>query len=377
MNFDEVRAQFPATNDTVYLAANWKSPLPNTVAEKIHDVIDGYSNRPYDTILQGIASMQPTREKVAALIGANADEVAFGRSTAEGLIWLATSFPWQEGDEVIIPKDQYPTLSYPFLAQEKNGVVVKRPAQDDWRITPEIIENAITGRTKFVVVSWPQFDNGQRPDLEGIARVCRRHNVYFVVDAIQSLGSFRINVAELGIDCLVSATYKWIFALPGLSVFYCRRELLSQFQHVHVGFLSMEEGLDSEIAAEPLKLDPAKGARRFEEGIHNYAGVAALSAAVDFINSIGVENIENRIKEISDYLCEQVTKKGCEIVSRRDNDQWSGIVLIRLPSQDPYQLYEKLHAHGVYVYAFRGCLVVGVGVYNNRGDIDKLLAYIE
>lgn len=377
VDFDEIRKLFPVTEQFAYFLANGKSPLPKSVADAAKGMIDSMMNSGVVATVLGQPMIEETRGKVARLLGCDADEIAFSKNTAEGALWLAQSMPWEEGDEVLITNHEYATIVYPFMAQAHTGMKVKLVDQDDRRITPEAIEKGFTDRTRLVVVSWPQFDNGQRCNLEAISEICHGRGALLFVDPIQCLGSIRLNVCDAGIDCLSAGTHKGLLGPTGLGVFYLRKALLEKLRPVHCGWGSMETGPDAEYNTVPYEFKPAMAARRYEEGAKNYVGLAALNAALDLIEEIGIENIESRVKELTDYLCEQAEAKGCEIVSPRDNNQWSGIVLIRLPKQDPHKLAEELRDELVLAHAMRGCMITGTNFYNNHEDIDRLVAHIE
>jgi len=377
VDFDAVRKLFPVTENFAYFLANGKSPLPKPTADAAREMIDSLMNSGVIAMALSKPLVKGTREKVARLIGCEPEEVAFSRNTAEGILWLAQSMPWEEGDEVLITRREYPTIVYPFLSQKHNGVKVIMVEQDDRRITPEVIEKGITDRTRLVAVSWPQFDTGQRPDLDAISRICHERDILFLVDPIQCLGSIRLNVREKGIDCLSAGTHKALLGLPGLGIFYCRKSLLEKLRPVHTGWGSLEEDMGTEYRTDSYDFAPAKGARRYEEGCNNLVGIAALNASLDLIEEIGSENIENHVKELTDYLCEKAEAKGCEIVSPRENNQWSGIILMRLPRQDPHKLEEELRDELILVHAMRGCLITGTNFYNNHEDIDRLISRIE
>lgn len=377
VDFEAIRKQFPITDTFAYFLANGKSPLPKPVADAAHDMIDGLMNSGVIAMALSKPLVDGTREKVAGLIGCDTDEVAFSRNTAEGVLWLAQSMPWKKGDEVLVTRREYPTLVYPFMSQEHAGVKVVLAEQEDRRITPEVIEKGITDRTRLVVVSWPQFDTGQRCDLKAISKICHGRGILLLVDPIQCLGSIRLNVREMDIDCLCAGTQKGLLGLPGFGIFYCRKELLDTLRPVHTGWGSLEKETEMEYNTESYDFQPAKAARRYEEGCKNLVSIAALNAGLSFIEKIGIENIERRVKELTDYLCEKAEAKGCEIVSPREGDEWSGIVLIRLPKQDPYKLEEELREELILAHAMRSCLITGTNFYNSFEDIDRLVSRIE
>jgi len=377
MDFEAARKLFPITENFAYFLANSKSPLPKPVADAVHEMTDSLVSLGAVPMVLSKPLIDETREKVAALIGCDAGEIAFSRNTAEGVLWLANSMPWEDGDEVLLTRHEYPSLVYSFKAQQHFGVNVVLVEQENRRITPEAIRGGITDRTRVVAVSWPQFDTGQRCDLKAISEMCRERDIVFLVDPIQCLGSIRLNVREMDIDCLSAGTQKGLLGLPGLGIFYCRQSLMEKLRPVHIGWGSLEKGVEVEHDTSSYEVDFARGARRYEEGCRNLVGIAALNAGLDLIEEIGLDNIERRVKEVTDYLCDQAEARGCEITSPRKGDEWSGIVLIRLPKQDPYKLAEELMGQSIFVYAMRECLITGTNFYNNEEDVDRFMAHIE
>jgi selenocysteine lyase/cysteine desulfurase len=377
VDFKEIRRLFPITENFAYFLANGKSPLPKPVADAAHEMIDSLANLGAIPMALSKPLIDETREKVARLIGCDDDEVGFSRNTAEGVLWLAQSMPWKEGDEALVTRHEYPSLVYPFLAQQHYGVKVVFVEQDNRRITPEAIKKGITDRTRVVAVSWPQFDTGQRCDLKTISDICHERDIVFLVDPIQCLGSIRLNVRDMGIDCLSAGTQKGLLGLPGFGIFYCRKSLLERLRAVHLGWGSLEKEVGNEYDTSSYAAEPARAARRYEEGCKDLVGIAALNAGLSLIDEIGIDNIERRLKEITDYLCAQAEAKGCEITSPRRGNEWSGIVLIRLPKQDPHELVEELRGDSILAHAMRGCLITGLNFYNNQEDVDRLVAHIE
>lgn len=377
VDFEAIRKLFPITESFAYFLANSKSPLPKPVMDAAHEMIDSLGNFGAVPLVLAKPLIDETRAKVAQLIGCDTDEIAFNRNTAEGVLWLAHSMPWKEGDEVLLTRHDYPSLVYPFQAQQHYGVKVVLVEQENRRITPEAIKSGITDRTRVVAVSWPQYDTGQRCDLKAISKICHERDIVFLVDPIQCLGSIRLNVREMGIDCLSAGTQKGLLGLPGFGIFYCRKSLLEKLRPVHLGWGGVEKGDEVESDNSSYDAELVPGASRYEEGCKSLVGIAALNAGLGLIEEIGIDNIERRLKEITDYLCDQAEAKGCEITSPRQGDEWSGIVLIQLPKQDPYKLKGELQDHGILAYAMRDCLIVGLNFYNNEEDVDRLMAHIE
>ena len=150
--------------------------------------------RNYDNELERI---EETRNAAARLLGAEVDEISFTGPTASGLNAIANGLDWARGDEVVCYLDDYPANVYPWLALERHGVkpVVLETARIG-EITPEIVERALTDRTKLVALASANYCSGYRIDLEAIGALCAERGVLFSVDAIQTLGAIPVPLDE-------------------------------------------------------------------------------------------------------------------------------------------------------------------------------------
>src|SRR5262249_50582223 len=137
--------------------------------------------------------------------------------------------------------------------------------------------------------------------------------------------------------------------------------------------------MDPDDPNAPYERAPVAAARRFEEGTRNYLGIAALNASLQLIDTIGIERIEARIGELTDYLVQQVERRGCRVESPRRPGEWSGIVLITPPPGGPTatDLVAAMHGQRITINAREGCIHMGVHFYNTREEIDRVLRVID
>ena len=120
------------------------------------------------------------------------------------------------------------------------------------------------------------IDTGQRCDLRAISKLCHERDIVFLVDPIQCLGSIRLNVQEMGVDCLSAGTQKGLLGLPGFGIFYCRRSLLEKLRPVHIGWGSLQKEVEVEYDTSSYEMEPAQGARRYEEGCRDLVGLGIV-----------------------------------------------------------------------------------------------------
>ena len=375
----QVRDLFPAAKNVTYFANNGLAPMPTPVTEAIHKALDGLQGAGVaSTLLAAPKALQDARAKTACLLGCDPDEVAFSRNTGEGIVWTAESIRWQAGDEVLVYQGEYPTVPYPFMMKESEGVKTLVRQMEERRVTPEMVERDLSPRTRLLAISFVQFDSGFRADLKRIGAVCKKNGTLLLVDAIQGLGALPLNVRDCGIDFLAAGTHKWLWGLQGLGVYYVRRELLPELRPVHIALGSMVHGDDPEYPNEEYVLDVKKDASRFEEGSHNYIGLVALNAALDLIAEIGVEAIAARIKELTDFMLAGAVERGGEVVSPRGPGEWSGIIMWRPPARRPAkEIVPAMHQELIIINEREDCVHAGLNAYNNEEDVTRVLRFLD
>lgn len=376
---EKVRDLFPAATNLTYFANNGLAPLPKPVIEAVRSALDGLHWAGVGaTYLVAPKLFAEVRAKTARLLGCDPEEVAFCRNTSEGIVWTSESIRWQPGDEVLVYQGEYPTVVYPFMMKESEGVkVVVRP-QEERRIAPAMVERDLGPRTRLLAVSFVQFDSGFRADLERIGALCRANGTLLLVDAIQGLGALPLDVRACSIDFLAAGTHKWLWGLQGLGIYYVRRDLLPELRPVHIALSSMVHGDDPEYPNQEYVVDVKSDASRFEEGSRNYIGLVALNAALDLIAEIGVEAIAARIKQLTDFMLEGAVERGAEVVSPRGPDEWSGIVLWRPPAnRSAKEIVPAMHQQRIVINEREDCVHAGINAYNSEEDIMRVLRFLE
>jgi selenocysteine lyase/cysteine desulfurase len=376
----EIRRQFPALDRYAYFTSNGLGVLPLRAVEALGARLDELSrNAIVSAIFTNGPLLDETRGRVARLLGCDAAEVAFCRNTSEGVLWAATSLRLQPGDEVLVPQGEYPANVLPWMAQESRGLVTRLLRQRARRITPDMVSEAWSERTRLLAVSFVQYNSGFRADLRRLAEVVHARGGLLFCDAIQGLGALRLDVREMGVDLLAAGTHKWLLGLQGLGVFYCRRDLLGRLEATHVATGSLISDVDPEDPEAPYERALIDAARRYEEGSRNYLAIAALNESLRLIEEVGIERIEGRIGELTGYLVHEVERRGCGVESPRGAGEWSGIVLFAPPLGGPSaaDLVAAMHAERITINAREGCVHMGVHFYNTRQDIDRVLAVID
>ena len=338
------RREFPICARKIYCAHAADAPLPRRVADAMKDSVERASidARQYEHELERI---EETRVLVARLLGAEKEEIAFTGPTASGLNTVANGLDWKTGDEVVCYLDDYPADVYPWLALERLGVqpvLLEQPARLG-EITPEIVERALTKRTRLVALASAHNVSGYAIDIDAIGALCAERGVLFSVDAIQTLGAFHLPLAN--VDFASAGAQKWMLGPSGAGVLFVKRTVRERLRPAIIGGWNVVS--PDFIAQRTVEFE--SGPRRFEPGAYGHSVLAGLRAAVELLLAAGAENISRHIMKLTQLLRDRLDSANCEILSPADKRNRCGILTFRHPRVASQQILESLERNGIVV----------------------------
>jgi selenocysteine lyase/cysteine desulfurase len=309
------------------------------------------------------------RSGAAGLIGAAPEEIALIPNTTAGINLVAEGFPWEPGDNVVLPDNEFPSNQYPWLHLAARGVEVRRVPGEDGPGLLDRLAAACDRRTRIVSVSWVAYSNGWRQDLDQLADVVHRRGALLFVDAIQALGAFPLNVAETPVDFLAADGHKWLLGPEGAGIFYLRREHLDRLRPLGLGWNSVVHCHDFSRIELVLK----DTAARYEGGTANVPGLLGLGASLELLRQFGTESISRRILEVTTLACQRLAAIGAELHTDRSGSHQSGIVAFALPGRDPAAVRRHCLGRGIVLSCRAGRLRISPHAYNDAGDVDRLI----
>jgi selenocysteine lyase/cysteine desulfurase len=368
IDVDPIRkAEFPVTEKYIYLNHAGVSPIPSRSAEAGARILYRSRDEGAFRLRQWQEIGDEARVRFARMIGATTEEVAFIKSTSEGLSFIAAGFPWKEGDNLVTANVEFPSNVYPWMRLSSRSVDVRMVPARDGRVSKEDIFAACDGKTRLIALSSVEFANGHRNDLPGIGEFCQKKGIFFCVDAIQSLGVLPMDVRSYGIDSLSADGHKWLLSPEGIGGFYISREVMEMVEPVVLGWHSVRNRFDFENYDFQLSPD----ARRFEPGSSNTVGLAAFGASLDLLLSVGVDRIWERVRRLTEGAIEAAMRRGYEIMSPRHPEDRSGIVTFRVPGADPHTLWKALLAKNVVCSPRSGGIRISPHFYNTPEEITR------
>ncbi|HSV64073.1 MAG TPA: aminotransferase class V-fold PLP-dependent enzyme [Chthoniobacterales bacterium] len=365
------RHEFPVCARKIYCAHAADAPLPRRVADAMKESIGRASidSRQYEQELERIAQ---TRALVARLLGAETEEIAFTGPTASGLNTVANGLDWKPGDEVVCYLDDYPANVYPWLALERNGVKpVLLETTSIGEITPEIVERALTKRTKLVALASASYCSGFRIDLEAIGALCAERGVLFSVDAIQTLGIFPVSLKH--VDFLSAGAQKWMLGPSGAGILYIKKSRHDLLRPPIIGGWNVVS--PNFIAQREVQFE--SGGRKFEPGAYTHSVLAGLRAAVEILLETGANEISARIQQLNGSLRDRLAPAGFEFLSPNERKNQSGILTFRHPRVPSDALWEAAMKNDIVISlrfdrANRSWLRVSPHFYNSEAEIEKI-----
>ncbi|WP_422416515.1 aminotransferase class V-fold PLP-dependent enzyme [Pseudomonas sp. GZD-222] len=320
-----------------------------------------------------MAMEQRLRERLMRLTNApSTDDIALVKNTSEALSFVAFGIHWQQGDQIVISDEEFPSNRIVWEALADQGVEVLQVSlkgQD-----PEADLLAACGpRVRLLAISAVQFATGLRLDLVRLGQGCRERKVLFCIDAIQQLGALPFDVQAYQCDFAMADGHKWMLGPEGLGVFYCRAEVRPQLKLSEYGWHMLEHMGDYNRT----EWEPARSARRFECGSPNMLGAAALDASLSLLEEVGMPHVSSLLAERVQWLYDGLAAiPGVRLHSPEDPQRRSGIVSFSIAGVDNADAYHRLKQEQVV------CITRGPGVrfsphfYTSRQIIDETLAIV-
>lgn len=361
---------------------------PNQV---INSVIDYYSNYTanahrgdYDISYEVDTKYEGVRKKVKEFINAKKDEeIVFTSGTTQSLNMIVNGFfkdYLNDGDEVLLTKAEHASNILPWFNIEKD-IKIKYIELDNELVTLDNVIKSITPNTKVISLAHITNVIGDERPIKEITDYAHKHNILVVLDAAQSAPHVKIDVENLGVDFMGFSGHK-MCGPTGIGVLYGKYELLNKLNPQNVGG-GMNNDFESNMTYRYKELP-----YRLEAGTPNIEGVIGLGSAIDYINSIGINNIENYVSNLRSYAIDKLSKfKNIDIYNK---DIKSSTIIFNVRGVHSQDTSTYLNKHGICVRAGNHCAKIlkdEIGVtntcrislyfYNTKEDIDKLVEVLD
>ena len=383
-------------NSLIYLDSGATSQKPNSVIEaesNFYRTVNAAVHRGAHLLAEDASeAYESAREKVAAFIGAISNEVIFTKSATESLNIIAYSFGNPDsrinikaGDQIVVTEMEHHANLIPWqqLAKRTGAELRWLSVTADGRIDLTNLDQVITKKTKIVAITHQSNVLGSILPVETIVKASHAVGALVVLDACQSAPHFALDVKKLDIDFLAFSGHKTL-GPTGIGVLWGKFDLLEKLEPSLFGG-SMVDSVTMESATW------AATPRKFEAGVPNMAQAVGLSAAIDYLNQIGMHNIAQHEQDLTSYLLKGIISiSGVKVIGPVDMKDRGGVVSFTVDGVHPHDVGQVLDQYGIAVRTGHHCAwplmrklnLVGTTraslyLYNSKSDVDFLLESIE
>ena len=387
-----IKKDFPLleNENITYLDSGATTQKPIQVIKAVEEFYQKYNANPhrgaYSLSVEATEQYENTRTKIAKFINArHREEIIFSKNATESLNLIAYSYGMdnlKKDDEVVISIMEHHSDLVPWQKVTKNtgSKLNYMYINDEFELTDEEIENKITDKTKIVGITHVSNVLGTINNVKKIIKYAHKKGAIVIVDASQSIPHMKIDVQDLDADFLVFSGHKMLAPL-GIGVLYGKKEILNKMSPFLMGGDMIEYVYEQDTTFAPLP-------NKFEAGTQNVEGVIGLGAAIDYIENLGYDKIQEIEKEVLSYAREELSKLDfLDLYISPNGNNHSSVISFNIKGIHPHDVASILDSEGVCVRSGNHCAqplmrFLGIDstcrasfyIYNTKEDVDKLVS---
>ncbi|MFB6088567.1 MAG: aminotransferase class V-fold PLP-dependent enzyme [Candidatus Aenigmatarchaeota archaeon] len=340
MNVKEVRKDFPVLkeNDLVYLDNACMTLRPEHVIKSITDYYKKFpactGRSSHDLARKATQKVKEARKMVGNFIGTkNSKEVLFTRNTTESINLVSRSLQFERGDKVLTSDREHNSNLIPWqMLEEKNKIkhdIVRSDQQEEFSI--ENFKDKISRETKLVSIVHTSNLDGYTLPIEQIIKIAHENGALVMIDGAQSAPHIKIDLKELDADFFAMSAHK-MCGPSGMGCLYVKEEIQEEIEP----FMTGGETVNNSWYHRREFSDPPE---KFEAGLQNVAGIIGFGSACEYINKIGLENIEKHERELNEKITDGLKdNEKIELIGVKDYKKRSGIFNFRVKNKDPHEI---------------------------------------
>ena len=392
---NNIKKDFPLleNENITYLDSGATTQKPIQVIKAVEEFYQKYNANPhrgaYSLSVEATEQYENTRTKIAKFINAkHREEIIFSKNATESLNLIAYSYGLdnlKKDDEVVISIMEHHSNLVPWqkMTKQTGSKLKYMYINENYEITDEEIENKITDKTKIVGITHVSNVLGTINNVKKIIKYAHKKGAIVIVDASQSIPHMKIDVQDLDADFLVFSGHKMLAPL-GIGVLYGKREILNKMTPFLMGGDMIEYVYEQETTFAPLP-------NKFEAGTQNVEGVIGLGAAIDYIENLGYDKIQEIEHEVISYARQELSKLDYLTLYTTTNEKnHSSVISFNIKGVHPHDVASILDSEGVCVRSGNHCAqplmrFLGIDstcrasfyIYNTKEDVDKLVKALD
>ena len=392
---NNIKKDFPLleNENITYLDSGATTQKPIQVIKAVEEFYQKYNANPhrgaYSLSVEATEQYENTRTKIAKFINAkHREEIIFSKNATESLNLIAYSYGLdnlKKDDEVVISIMEHHSNLVPWqkMTKQTGSKLNYMYINENYEITDEEIESKITDKTKIVGITHVSNVLGTINNVKKIIKYAHKKGAIVIVDASQSIPHMKIDVQDLDADFLVFSGHKMLAPL-GIGVLYGKREILNKMTPFLMGGDMIEYVYEQETTFAPLP-------NKFEAGTQNVEGVIGLGAAIDYIENLGYDKIQEIEHEVISYTRQELSKLDYLTLYTTPNEEnHSSVISFNINGVHPHDVASILDSEGVCVRSGNHCAqplmrFLGIDstcrasfyIYNTKDDVDKLVKALD
>lgn len=391
MEIKEIKKDFPILNNEkiVYLDSGATTQKPVQVIQAVEEFYKKYNANPhrgaYTLSMEATEIYENTRNKISKFINARySEEIIFSKNATESLNLIAYSYGMdnlKKDDEVVISIMEHHSNLVPWqkICKATESNLKYMYLNENFEISKEEIEKKITDKTKIVGITYVSNVLGTINKVEEIIKYAHKKGAIVILDASQSIPHLKLDVQKLDADFVVFSGHKMLAPL-GLGIMYGKKEILNKMSPFLMGGDMIEYVYEQETTFAPLP-------NKFEAGTQNVEAVVGLGSAIDYINNLGYDKIQEIEKEIISYARQELSKLDyLTLYMPKNQENHSSVISFNIKGVHPHDVASILDSKGICIRSGNHCaqpLMRFLGIdstcrasfyfYNTKEDVDKLV----
>ena len=374
-----MKNEFPIIKNITYLDSAATTQKPNRVIDKVTEFYKKYNSNVhrglYSISIESDRLYRESRKIISEYINSDSEEIIFTRNTTESLNIIAKleSKNLKKDDEVILSISDHHSNILPWQVLSKKIGFKLIFAELNSKYEPKILEK-ISEKTKIISVSHISNVTGKEINLTDITKHIKNSKIKLILDAAQSASHKKLDVKKLDVDYLAFSGHK-LFGPTGIGILYAKKEYLENYEPIYYG-----GDMIKSVTIDNFEFN--KLPNKFESGTPNVAGAIGLGESIEFVNEIGLNNINKKLNELTNYALEKLSSfKKINIYGGSN-----GIISFNMPGIHSHDVAEILNQEGICIRAghhccmplmnylkINSCARISIQIYNKKEDIDKLI----
>lgn len=365
--------EFPFLAGEVFLNSSYITVPPvrtqRAYAKFMEDLVASYAD---DFLRIASVTTEQARRRIADLIGAHPEEIAFVKNTTEGIGIFAQGLDYRPGDNVVTIDQEHSANLFAWIKLQRQGVGLRVVQSRANAVQLADIASQMDAHTRAVAVSAVEFSTGFAVELEALGALCAERGALLVVDGIQALGRMEIDVERMNIAYLASGGNKGLFGILGAGFAYCRLDVIKRLTPPYASYQStVNEHKPPAVTTDFSQLYWRDDAGRLESGNLNHAGIAALGAGVSLVLELGVTEIQRHILSLEKDLRRRLDGIGLRVVTAGGEQNRSGVVCVYYPQQKEDEVAALLRRRHIHTTMRGGYIRMSLHAFNTETDVEQ------